>query len=355
MLIKDITLSNFRIYHEEKSFDFSPDVTGIIGENARGKTTLLEAVYMACRGKGFREREEFELLTFGQDSGYVAGTFVENGDKQDRAITYKGIVSSEGEYKLEKKYFMDKAPCGQVRYARSNPPVVLFAPQHIDIVVHGPSYRREYLNTVIASGNMAYAKAIREYEAVLRRRNAVLENHTDRSELQRELVHWDELLLENANVIQKSREDYLHFLHQNHFCAGKTFKAIYHKNRMDRDRLDELFEKETMARRTLAGPQKDDLEIRIMTNDDTFVSVHTYASRSQQRLAVLWLKMRELEYKAGAGTRPILLLDDIYSEFDAHYRQIITSIIPNYQTVVTATEEITIPPDVAHKMQSIRV
>lgn len=355
MLLKDITLSNFRIYHEERHFEFSQDVTGIIGENARGKTTLLEAVYMICRGKGFREKEEYELLTFGMDSGYVVGSFFEDGNKQSRAITYKGQVSSEGEYKLLKKYFLDKAPCGQVKYARSNPPVVLFAPQHIDIIVHGPSYRREYLNGVISSGNMAYAKAIREYDAVLRRRNAVLENHTDRNELRLELTHWDEMLLENANVIQKSREDYLHFLHGNKLCADKTFKVIYHKNRIDRGRLDELFEKETVARRTLAGPQKDDIEINIMTSNDAFVNVHTYASRSQQRLAVLWLKMRELEYKARAGTRPILLLDDIYSEFDAHYRQIITSIIPNYQTVVTATEEISIPPDLARKMTTVRV
>ncbi|MFO0703113.1 MAG: DNA replication and repair protein RecF [Patescibacteria group bacterium] len=356
MIIRDILLSNFRIYSEEEGFEFSPDVNGIIGENAHGKTTLLEAVYMISRGKGFREKEEFELLTFGEENGHLIGTLHDDeGVSHERAIIYRGTKNGEDEPKLEKKFYLDKAPSGQVRYARSNPPVVLFAPQHMDIVVHGPSYRREYFNNVIASRDLDYYKAIREYDAVLRRRNALLENYIDMATLSKEIVHWNDLLLSNAKIIQNGRQKYIEFLHEESICAGKNFQVIYHKNRLDEMRVEELFEKEAFARRTLAGPQKDDFEFQIMTSENKYVSVHAYASRSQQRLAILWLKMRELEYKVSADSKPILLLDDVYSEFDTSYRHIITSIIPQYQTFVTATEEIALPSDITRNMAVLRV
>lgn len=356
MNIKDVVLSNFRIYREEKKFEFSEDVTGIVGENAHGKTTILEAVYMMCRGKGFREREEYELLTFGEENGHIIGSFEDEKEEIfERAIMYKRVKIGEEEYKLEKKYYLEKAPVGAIRYSRSNPPVVLFAPQHIDIIVHGPSYRREYINSVISAKVAEYAKALREYEAVLRRRNALLENYIDKSTLRHDLAHWDELLIENAQIIQSNREKYLDYLHADHSCAGKRFRVIYKSSRLSSGRLDELFEKEAAARRTLAGPQKDDLEIQIEVSNDKYVSVHAYASRSQQRLAILWLKMRELDYLALDNGTPLLLLDDVYSEFDSVYRKIVTSIIPNYQTIVTATDEISIPQDVARNMKIIRV
>ncbi len=356
MYIKDISLSCFRSYKDERVFEFSGDVVGIIGQNAHGKTTILEAIYMLARGRGFREREEHELLTFGESHGHLIGTFVDDaGIKHDRAIMFREMLEDDGDKKLEKKRYVEKAPVGQIVYVRNNPPVVLFAPHHIDIIAHGPSYRREYLNTVIATKDIEFAKAIREYDAVIRRRNAILEYHESIDQLKEDIAHWNNLFLENAKIVQEKRAHYVDYLNSDPTCAGKKFRIIYHANLTSRERLEEIFPKEAVARRTLFGPQKDDFEIQIEIDKNYFVSVHAYASRSQQRLAILWLKIRELEYVATNKTSPILLLDDIYSEFDGANRKIITSIVPKYQTIITATDEIEIPTDIVRNMSTIRV
>lgn len=356
MYIKDISLSCFRSYKGEKVFEFSDDVVGIIGQNAHGKTTILEAVYMLARGRGFREREEHELLTFGESHGHLIGTFIDDASiKHDRAIMFREVLGVDGDRKLEKKRYVEKAPVGQLAYLRNNPPVVLFAPNHIDIITHGPPYRREYLNTVISIKDLEFAHAIREYEAVIRRRNAILEYHESVNKLKEDIAHWDNLFLENAKIIQEKRAQYVEYLNSDSICAGKNFRIIYRANLTNRERLDDIFMKEASSRRTLAGPQKDDFEIQIEIDKNYFVSVHAYASRSQQRLAVLWLKIRELEYVATDKISPILLLDDIYSEFDGSNRKIITSIVPKYQTIITATDEIDIPHDVTRNMATIRV
>jgi DNA replication and repair protein RecF len=363
--IDSLTLANFRIYSDERAFDLSPDMTMIIGANAKGKTSLLEACYMVCRGKGFREREEYELMNFGAISGNIIADMIDSHRiKHNRAILFKmGTSTSDDRHMLEKKYFLDKAPVGQIRYQRANPQVVLFAPHHIDIIVHGPSQRREYLNSVISAKDVEYARAIRAFGETMRRRNALLENYLDVQTLREDLHHWDELFLQYSEIIQKTREKYISYLHRQNTFAGKNFRIIYKKNNTSRSRLESVFFKEVASRRTLIGPQKDDFEIQIEKAKNDFISVHAYASRSQQRLAVLWLKTREIDFKSqpwgidGGGEidRPILLLDDIYSEFDAQYRATITNIIPNYQTILTTTDEEVVPRGISRGAKIVRL
>jgi DNA replication and repair protein RecF len=120
-------------------------------------------------------------------------------------------------------------------------------------------------------------------------------------------------------------------------------------------KLQEKFDTESAARRTLIGPQKDDFVVHLGA-DGEGVNVHTFASRSQQRLALLWLKMRELEYlRKTLGMNPILLLDDMYSEFDVPNKHIITGLIPHYQTVITTTEVIDLPEAIARVSEEIEL
>ena len=349
MFLNHITLNQFRCYAEPRTFTFSPEVTGIVGENARGKTSVLEAVYMISRGRGFREKEELELLTFGAPHGEIAAQFLLGSEVQESAIAY-----ARQEERLQKKYFVNKAPIGHMKYVRAQPHVVLFAPHHIDIIVHGPSYRREYVDSVLASVDQSYAQALKVYEATLRRRNALLEQYETMQTLEKDIVYWDDLLLRSAHTIQTARAAYVAFMNTDPLCAGKTFRVQYLENTLNAHRLQELFPKEAAARRTLAGPQKDDFSLSIK-DETSWRNVHMFASRSQQRLSILWLKMRELERFVSEGREPILLLDDVYSEFDAANRRIITSIIPRFQTIITATEEIELPTDIVRQMEVLRV
>lgn len=349
MFLQSLSLENFRCHEGQRDFDFSEGTTVVMGENARGKTTILEAIHMLSRGKGFREEREIELLSFGEAHGYVGGDYVENEEVQTTSsITYKRV-----EENLTKRYFLDKTPVGLARYRRAQIPVVLFAPQQLDIITHSPSYRREYLDGVLVAVNPTFASVIREYESALRKRNAILEVYETIAELKKSLEFWDAYLIERAEQITKLRSEYVDFLNSAPEFAGKTFQALYLKNELTREHLEVRFEAEAAARRTLIGPQKDDLEIRLITGDRA-ANVHMYASRSQQRLTLLWLKMQELAYlHTRLKARPIVLLDDIYSEFDAPNREVISALIPTFQTIVTTTDDVSLPHDMvrtAHKI-----
>lgn len=364
MHLKSLTLSHFRCHRKLAKFQFSERVTIVSGENAKGKTSILEALYMLSRGKGFREHEEVELITFEENSGYLAGVY-EGPDhhKIESSVTYQ----RSGEI-LEKRYILDKTPVGLVKYRRSQIPVVLFAPHQIDIIVHGPSYRREYLNTVLTLTNPQYAKVLREYESALRKRNAILEDHDSLSKLKEDLIFWDAYLAERADFITSSRKEYIDFMNEQDAFAGKNLTIQYVPNTLTVVKLQEKFPTESAARRTLIGPQKDDFSVYLISaslretntvSDEAIsqnINVHTFASRSQQRLALLWLKMRELEYlRKTLGMDPILLLDDMYSEFDSPNKHIITSLIPHYQTVITTTEDVDLPADIAKEAGKIEL
>jgi DNA replication and repair protein RecF len=351
MHLKSLTLSHFRCHRELRTFVFSSHVTIITGDNARGKTSILEAIYMVSRGKGFREHEEIELITFGEQNGYVSGTYEQSEEKHTEcSVTYQ-----RNDEVLDKRYILDKTPVGLVKYRRSQIPVVLFAPQQIDIIVHGPSYRREYLNTVLTLTNPQYAKVLREYESALRKRNAILEDYESLSKLKEDLIFWDAYLAERADFITSSRREYIDFMNEQGVFAGKKLKVEYMPNILTVKKLQEKFDTESAARRTLIGPQKDDFVVHLGA-DGEGVNVHTFASRSQQRLALLWLKMRELEYlRKTLGMNPILLLDDMYSEFDVPNKHIITGLIPHYQTVITTTEVIDLPEAIARVSEEIEL
>jgi DNA replication and repair protein RecF len=135
--------------------------------------------------------------------------------------------------------------------------------------------------------------------------------------------------------------------------AGKNLRIQYVPNTLTVVKLQEKFPTESAARRTLIGPQKDDFVLLRMKEKGY---AHMFASRSQQRLALLWLKMRELEYlRKTLGMDPILLLDDMYSEFDSPNKHIITSLIPHYQTVITTTEDVDLPADIAKEAGKIEL
>lgn len=343
MRLESLTLSHFRCHRKISKFSLSDHVTIVMGENARGKTSILEALYMLSRGKGFREQEEVELITFGENSGYIAGVYIDS----DKQYSESSVTFQRRNEKLEKRYILDKTPVGLVKYRRAQVPVVLFAPHQIDIIVHGPSRRREYLNSVLSLTNPQYAKVLREYESALRKRNVLLEDYDSLHKLKEDLVFWDAYLAERADAIVRARGTYIDYINEQQLFAGKNLRIQYVPNTLTVEKLQEKFPTESAARRTLIGPQKDDFVVQLDAAGGE-ISVHTFASRSQQRLALLWIKMRELEHlRKSLGVNPILLLDDIYSEFDQSNKHIITNLIPHYQTVITTTEVVDLPEEIA--------
>lgn len=340
MLLTSLSLCRFRCHLDLQDLEIGAHLSLVSGENARGKTSILEAIYLLSHGKGFREDEELELLTFGADNGYVGGSY-SGTQSHEASVTYQRQDDA-----LAKKYLLNKAATTVSKFRMIQTPAVLFAPHQLDIVTHSPSYRREYLDTTIGRFDPIYAKSVREYAVAMRKRNMILETLTEGSALDQQLEFWDAYLIERADIITTARQSYLTMLHANPVCARRAFRVVYHANYFSREHLESTRHAERHARRTLIGPQKDDFEILICEDENKFANqsqyrnVQRYGSRSQQRLALLWLKLTEIDHlKNRLHVSPLLLLDDIFSEFDPAHQQIIYSLLPHYQTVITSTED----------------
>ncbi len=339
MLLKQILLKDFRNF-SETSFTFSPFLTIVIGENARGKTNLLEAVYFLINGSGFRETKEEELIQLGENYASVEGKF----GLEDQAFDFKITVSKKTGI-TEKNFFINKTKKRYYQYITSQIKAILFSPEQLEIITGSPDRRRSYFNKLISFYDYDYKKRLANYENALRRRNKVLEITKNEATLKEELVFWDGYLEEQAKYITLKREEYIDFLNQNKKIDNKEFSIEYQKSELTKEKLADLFVEERRYRRTLIGPQKDDF-IFLEKADRQDKNLHHYGSRGEQRMAIVWLKVNEIKYyedefrqkTALPGGKPILLLDDIFSEFDFKNRKLIFDLIQNYQSIVTTTD-----------------
>jgi DNA replication and repair protein RecF len=194
------------------------------------------------------------------------------------------------------------------------------------------------MDSVISSYDYTYKKRLRNYEHALRKRNKVLEKHRDPSSLSEELAFWDDYLIEQAQYISEQRSTYVDSLNAHPAIDTVSCHVVYEPNMFTRERLRETQEKERLIRKTLIGPQKDDFQI-IMKKKEEEKDVHLYGSRSEQRLALFWLKLNEIRLLEEAIERkPVLLLDDVFSELDMQNKKRVMDLITQYQTILTTTE-----------------
>ena len=328
MLLKQISFNHFRNF-EKESFVINPFLTIVIGENARGKTNLLEGIHTILQGEGFRESREEELMGLNKTTASVEGICSE----EDERFVYR-IVLHKRKEGAEKHFFIDKTKKNHNQYLQNQIKAILFSPEQIEIIIGSPATRRNYFDKLIFYYDFEYKKRLDNYENALRRRNKILEKHYDENQLKEELLFWNSYLLEQADYITKRRSAYIEYLNQNQKLDAKEFSIQYVKNEFSRERLKDYFDEEKKWRKTLIGPQKDEFQIYMKEKN-----IHHYGSRSEQRMAVFWLKMNEIRYhEKTKEKKPILLLDDIFSELDVNNKKIILELIKKYQTIVTTTE-----------------
>lgn len=333
MLLSKIHLVHFRNF-EKKDVAFNPHLTLIVGENARGKTSLLEAIYTSVFGRGYRESREQELITWDEDQALVESVFTEH----DAKTIFQIRLLRKADDRVEKQYFVNKTGKSSMQYKEFQTKAVLFAPEHISIVDGSPSTRRGYFDTALCEFDKEYRKRLRNYEIALRKRNKVLEMYQNESQLDQELPFWNQYLLEQAAYITKTREKYMQYLNEHPYVDGKEFSITYLKDEFNEDRMRLVYQQEKRMRRTVIGPQKD--EFKITLKGEREKDVHLYGSRSEQRLAVFWLKLNEINYFEDVlGKKPLLLLDDVFSELDEHNKELVMKVIKKYQTVITTTED----------------
>ncbi len=311
-MINNLFLQNFRSY-SKRSFEFSEKTTLIVGPNASGKTNILEAIYALAIGKSFRAEKEEEVIKEEENFSLIKTDdleiFFDNRQRFTKTYKVNGIGKRQADF------------VGNLR-------AVLFCPQDLEIATDSPSTRRKYLDLVLTQIFKDYRLASHIYEKVLRQRNKLLKVARDQVLVTRsQFEYWDKLLIENGKIIHEKRKDFLDFL-----------ELDYDSSVISAERLEKYQHEEIAAAMTLVGPHRDDF--KIIKNHK---NIKSFGSRGEQRLAVFNIKLKELEYvEKITDEKPVLLLDDIFSELDNKNRHLVLEIIPKQQTIIATTESMAI-------------
>ncbi len=360
-MLKSISLQNFRNYSQDE-FKFNGNTTVIIGPNTSGKTNLIEAIFLLSVGKSFRTDKDIQMISFRQDLARVKGSVDPSVDSASSPQASSGQVASlevvitngqlGGKTSQFKKFLVNGVAKRRADFVE-NFPAVLFSPEDLEIIVDSPSLRRKFLDSVLEQVDREYRLAIVSYTKGLRQRNALLENTRQagiRNEKQFE--YWDNLIIEFGERITKKREGFIEFVN-NESKDIFDFAAFYDKSVISKARLLQYKEAEVASGVTLVGPHRDDFSISMFNNTrQTTHDVKYFGSRGQQRLAVLQLKMLELLFiEKKLGQRPVLLLDDIFSELDENHIELILEMIGLQQTIITTTHKEFISAKALSKMQ----
>ncbi len=346
MICKEIEFTFFRNIEGEK-IEFKDGINVIYGENAQGKTNILEGIYIFARGKSFRAFKDKELINFNSNVGYARMVYESKSGNKELGVE---ITKSSN-----KKFYLNKNKVGKTSEIIGEFRAVLFCPSHLGIIKDSPSIRRKFLDIAISQLRPIYIKMLSKYNTVLENRNAILKmSEEERKSYKGILEVYSEELATLSADIANIRIDYvkkLDFWVKRYFedmTEGKELPCISYETNAQGDDfnsrellkekyfnlLNENLEREIKYGATLYGIHKDDLKIELNGKDARF-----YSSQGQQRSLALAMKLSEGEIsKELSSEYPVFLLDDVLSELDENRRKYILSNIKKRQVIITTCE-----------------
>ena len=334
MYIESLELKNFRNY-EELSIVLDPGTNILYGDNAQGKTNVLEAVYLCGTTKSHRGSKDKEMIRFEQDESHI------------RMMVKKDGVSHKIDMHLKKNkakgIAIDGIPIRKAAELFGIVNLVAFSPEDLNIIKNGPSERRRFMDLELCQLNKVYLQELTSYNKVLNQRNKLLKDIGFQPGLTETLDVWDMQLVQYGKEVIRFREEFIGQLNEiiceihRKLSGGKeTLKIVYDPNSgaeeleagLARSRSQDVKQKTT-----LVGPHRDDIGFYIGDID-----IRKFGSQGQQRTAALSLKLAEIELvKKLVRDYPILLLDDVLSELDGERQNHLLSAIDHIQTMITCT------------------
>lgn len=341
MIVDGLKVINYRNY-EQAHLKFHPTLNIFIGDNAQGKTNLLEAIYVCSAGKSFRTKKDQELIKMDKDQSYI----------QVKLRKINGDVNIEVRLNSDKKkgIKVNQIHLLKISELLGNLNVVLFSPEDLKLVKEGPSERRKFMDREISQISNKYYYNLSQYNKILQHRNKLLK-HSKGKKIDLEV--WNEQLASAGAEIIFYRRNFSKkisllskLMHRKITESKETLKIVYDPNiKIKEDdevssikqkilqKLEKAVDVDIYRGLTTVGPHRDDMKIII--ND---LDVKTYGSQGQQRTAVLSLKLAELELiKGEVGEYPVLLLDDVMSELDLSRQSYLINNLKNVQTFITTT------------------
>ena len=332
MIVKSLKLNQFRNYESlEVSFDGGTNL--FYGNNAQGKTNILEAVYLCGTTKSHKGSKDREIIRFGEEEAHIRMELVRKGSSYEIDMHLKK--------NRPKGIAVNGVPIRKAAELLGIANFVFFSPEDLGIIKNGPAERRRFLDMELCQLNKLYLHELSNYNKVVIQRNKLLKECSFQNQFEDMLDIWDMQMLRYGKTLIEAREKFVDEL-------GMIIAEIHRKLTGGREELVVRYEKNvssgefekklslTRARdlkMSMTGPHRDDLLFEVKG-----VDIRKYGSQGQQRTAALSLKLAEIELvKRAIKDTPVLLLDDVLSELDSSRQQYLLDSIHDIQTLITCT------------------
>lgn len=336
MYIKKVKLENFRNY-KNQDVDLINGINLFLGDNAQGKTNIVEAIYICAFGKSYRTLKDNELIMFNEEFCKINTLY----EKNNIDYTTEFYIDSLNRKQIKNNEIKIKKIADYV----GEIPLVIFSPESLDIVKGSPAKRRNFIDMICCQLSKAYIIYHQEYMKCLKLKNSMLKNeYVDNNYI--EVLHekmskYIKEIVEFRNKIINILNSYAKKIQLNITDNKESINLIYSTDFLNMDEkqikkyLDEHLYIDKLRKAAIKGIQRDDIEIYVNDND-----VAKFGSQGQKRTALLTLKLANFELlKEQKGETPILLLDDIMSELDSKRINYLLKYIEKYQSIITTTED----------------
>ncbi len=334
MYVKKISLKNYRNI-ERLDLELKNGVNIFYGQNAQGKTNLLESIYIGATGRSHRTHKDKELIKFGKDEAHI------RLEVQKETIFDKIDIHLKNDSK--KGIAINNIPISKLGELFGYLNVVIFSPEDLSLIKQGPQERRKFIDMELCQINNIYYYNLSQYYKVLKQRNSLLKKISKNISLKDTLFVWDSQLIDFGIKIIETRELFIQKLnsiskkiHQD-ITNNKEILEIKYKPSVTieefKEKLEKNIDKDILYATTSYGPHKDD--VLFFIND---VNARDFGSQGQQRTASLSAKLAEIQLiEEEKGILPVLLLDDVLSELDKDRQKFLIKNIKNLQVIITCT------------------
>jgi len=334
MIIKSIELKNFRNY-EELNLNLDGGTNILYGDNAQGKTNILESIYVSGTTKSHKGSRDKEMIRFGENEAHI------------RTMVEKNQMSYQIDMHLKKNrskgIAINGVPIRKASELFGVLNMVFFSPEDLNIIKNGPAERRRFLDSELCQLDKIYLSDLTTYNKILNQRNKLLKDMVYRPDLKDTLPVWDMQLVETGRKIIRRRKQFVdelnEIVHDIHYrISGEKEDLLlqYEPSIEDiffEDELSRVKERDMRQCMTSVGPHRDDLLFSIGE-----VDIRKFGSQGQQRTSALSLKLSEIELvKRSIHDTPVLLLDDVLSELDSNRQNYLLNSIHDTQTLITCT------------------
>lgn len=334
MHVSGLWLQNFRNF-TDKQWQFSSGLNIFSAPNGSGKSNLIEALALLSHGASWRAKQTDELIEWGQELARVQAKVVlpDTELKLEQMYTHGKLQGKTTNKRLYRVNGVSRRAQDAVGQLFS----VLFTPEDMEMFQIGPSARRRQLDQLLDQVFPQYRYARRQYEQALKRRNRLLQNLKEGKASRTDFFMWDRLLVEHGETIHTHRSQFLHWLNDQP-GVREEYKIIYDHSVISEARLKQYEHAEVGTGYTLVGPHKDDVMIEVQRGGE-WRNIERFGSRGEQRLALVWWKLSEVEFiQRERSETPVLLLDDVFSELDTMNQGLIELAAQKAQAIITTVE-----------------